>query len=446
MPDTAKQPESKATTHDAFKVDAELEAEFQKALQHELTDEDIAKARLLLGIDVASRHRELHSVATEDSLRNWALGVGDDNPLYVDEEYGPTTRWGSQIGHGTQIGHIKTPMLGDPIPDEIRKATKSMFRGVHVFVSGGTWEWYRPLRTGDRIFSFRGEESVDVKQSEFAGRSVIQVSRDVAVNQFGEVLGVYRILRVLTERSKSREKGKYAEIEPAHYTDEDYQRIDAIYAQEGPLGATKRYWEDVNVGDELPPMVKGPTTITEMIAFHAGGYGFVPYGLRSSRVGYQNRKRIAPFYVKNGQGVWDVAQRLHWDSEWAKAIGNPMAYAYGVQRQCWFYHHVSDWAGDDACIVATEDSIRKFNYMGDTQYLSGKVVGKRDDAGQKVVDLELHMINQRDTETAYGTATVALPSRTDGLPLFPRVPIELERTAAEMFARHTELSAQRRAR
>ena len=64
------------TTHDAFKVDAELEAEFQKALQHQLTDEDIEKARLLLGIDVASRYRELNSVATEDAIRNWALGVG----------------------------------------------------------------------------------------------------------------------------------------------------------------------------------------------------------------------------------------------------------------------------------------------------------------------------------------------------------------------------------
>ena len=193
-------------------------------------------------------------------------------------------------------------------------------------------------------------------------------------------------------------------------------------------------------------MVKGPTTITEMIAFHAGGYGFVPYGLRSSRVGYKNRKRIAPFYVKNAQGVFDVAQRLHWDSEWAKAIGNPMAYDYGVQRQCWFYHHVSDWAGDDACIIKLEDSIRKFNYMGDVQFLTGKVVAKREENGQKVVDLELHMINQRETETAYGTATVALPSRADGLPLFQSVPAELEREAATMFARHVELAGQRRSR
>jgi acyl dehydratase len=433
-------------THDAFKVTDELEQEFQKALTHALTDEDIAKARLLLGVQTVNKGRELYSVATPDALRNWALGVGDDNPLYTEEDYGPATRWGSQIGHGTQMGHIKTPMLGDPISDELKAKTKSMFRGVHVFVSGGTWEWYRPLRPDDRIFSYRGEESLEEKKSEFAGRSVIQVSRDVAVNQFGEVLGVYRILRVLTERSKSREKGKYAEIEPAHYTDADYEKIDAVYAQEGPIGATKRYWEDVTVGDELNPMVKGPTTITEMIAFHAGGYGFVPYGLRSSRVGYKNRKRIAPFYVKNAQGVHDVAQRLHWDSEWAKAIGNPMAYDYGVQRQCWFYHHVADWAGDDACIIAQEDSIRKFNYMGDVQFLSGKVVAKREDNGQKVVDLEMHMINQRETETAYGTATVALPSKTDGLPLFPKVPIDLERQAATMFARHTELQAAKRSR
>lgn len=435
--------EQPSQTHEAFRVDAELEEEFQKALEHELTDDDIDRAELLLGIDVASRQRELSSVATEDAIRNWALGVGDDNPLYVDADYGPTTRWGTQIGHGTQMGHIKTPMLGDPIPDEIRAKTKSMFRGVHVFVSGGNWEWYRPLRPGDRIFSFRGEESLDVKPSEFAGRSVIQVSRDVAINQYGEVLGVYRILRVLTERKQSRSKGKYAAIEPAHYSDADYERIDAIYAAEAPLGGEKRWWEDVEVGDELPAMVKGPTTITEMIAFHAGGYGFVPYGLRSSRVGYKNRQRIAPFYIKNAQGVYDVAQRLHWDSEWAKAIGNPMAYDYGVQRQCWFYHHVADWAGDDACIVGMEDSIRKFNYMGDTQFLSGEVRAKREHAGQKVVDLELHMINQRDTETAYGSATVALPSRSDGLPLFPKVPVELERQAAEMFARHTELSAAR---
>jgi len=428
---------------ESLQVSEELEAEFEEALKYRLTDEDIERARLLLGVDTANRSRELYSVATPDAIRNWALGVGDDNPLYTEEEYGPTTRWGSQIAHGTMVGHVKTPMLGDPVPAEIKAATKSLFRGVHVFVSGGTWDWYRPLRPDDRVFSYSGDESLEVKKSEFAGRSVVRVRRDVALNQFGEVLGVYRILSVLTERKASRQRGKYADIEPAHYTDDDYERIDAIYESEAPRGAEPRYWEDVEVGDELPPMVKGPTTITEMIAFHSGGYGFVPYGLRSSRLGYQNRQRIKPFYIKNGQGVWDVAQRLHWDSEWAKAIGNPMAYDYGVQRQCWFYHHLSDWAGDDACIVRMEDSIRKFNYMGDTQFLTGTVTAKREENGQHLVDLELHMTSQRDVETAYGSATVALASRVNGLPIFPTVPDELRRQASMMFARHNELASAR---
>jgi acyl dehydratase len=434
------------STAESLKVSDELEEEFAKAIQYELTDEDLERAKLLLGIDTALRYRELNSVATPDAIRNWSLGVGDDNPLYVDEDYGPTTRWGTQVGHGTLAGHIKTPMLGDPIPAEVKAQTKGLFRGVHVFVSGGSWDWYRPVRPGDRLFSYAGEESLEVKKSEFAGRSAVQVRRDVVLNQHGDVLGVYRMLRILTERKAARQRGKYADIEPAQYTDEDYERIDAIYASERPRGAEKRYWEDVNVGDALPAMVKGPLTTTDIIAFHAGGYGFVPYGLHGQRVGYKNRQRIAPFYIKNEHGVWDVAQRLHWDSSWAKAIGNPLAYDYGVLRQCWFYHHVSDWAGDDAFIENLADSIRKFNYLGDTQFLSGEVTDKREEGGRYLVDLRLRMVSQRDIETAYATCTVSLPSRTAGLPPLPAVPVDLQRRTADMFARHNELTAGNRAR
>jgi hypothetical protein len=283
-----------------------------------------------------------------------------------------------------------------------------------------------------------------VKQSEFAGRSVIAVSRNVCINQRGEVVGVYRVLRVMTERKAAREKGKYAELAPAKYSDEDYAKIDAIYEAEAPRGATPRFWEDVKVGDKLQPMVKGPLTVTEIIAFHAGGYGFVPYGLRASRVGYKNRKRIAPFYIKNENGVWDVAQRLHWDSEWAKAIGNPMAYDYGVLRQAWFNHMVSDWAGDDAFIERLEDSIRKFNYMGDVQFLVGEVTGKREEDGRYLVDLKMNMVNQRGTETAYATATVSLPSKSGGMAVIKTAPVDIQREAAQMFARHNELLAAKR--
>jgi len=422
----------------------DVQQEFEKNTAALLTDADIERARLLVGVDVASKHMEHITTATYDSIRNFTWGLGDDNPLYTTEDYGRSTRWGSQIAPNSMDQIIGAPMLGDPMPADVKAATKGVFRGIHVFVSGGSTDWYRPIYPGDRLFSYNGEESLEVKESEFAGRSVIQVRRDVKLNQRGEVVSVHRILRVLTERKTAKEKGKYSAIEPASYTDEDLERIDEVYAGEHRRGAEPRYYEDVAAGDAIPAMAKGPLTVTEIIAFHAGGYGFVPYGLKSSRLAYLNRKRIPAFFIKNEMGVPDVAQRLHWDSEWAKAIGNPMAYDYGVMRETWFHHYVTDWAGDDAFVVRQQDSMRKFNYQGDTQFLSGEVIGKREENGQHLVDLTMTMTNQRGVETSFGEATVALPSREHGVALLPHVPADVERKTTQMWQRHLELTDRKR--
>src|SRR5271168_5160377 len=195
--------------------------EWQKATEYRITDEDIERQRKLLGYDQAARDREYIQTATTDNIRNFAHGVGNDNPLHCDPDYGSTTRWGSAIAPGMMASVINSPMKGDPVPDTIKALRKSLFKGIHVFVSGSEWDWYRPVYPGDTLYSFQGEESCEVKQSEFAGRSVILVRRDVKVNQRAEVVAVYRILRVLTERKTAAKKGKYADIKPATYTDED---------------------------------------------------------------------------------------------------------------------------------------------------------------------------------------------------------------------------------
>jgi acyl dehydratase len=420
-----------------------IKEDWEKAVSYTIKDEDIERAKLLVGVDLAMAHREYIQTATTDNIRNFAHGCGNDNPLHCDPTYGEKTRWGSVIAPGMMAGVINSPMKGDPIDPDLKARTKSMFRGVHVFVSGSTWDWYRPIFPGDTLYSFGGEESLEVKPSEFAGRSVIQVRRDVKVNQRGEVVGVYRILRILTERKTAAKKGKYLDIKPATYTDADIAEIDRIYEEERVQGPEKRYWEDVKVGDSLGTMAKGPLTVTDVICFHAGGYGFVPYAPSVGRIAAKNRKRIAPFYIKNERGVPDVAQRLHWDDAWAQAIGNPMAYDYGVMRENYFYHYLTDWCGDDAIVTHVHDEIRKFNYMGDTQIITGQVVAKREENGQLLVDVAAQFTNQRDEVTVKGTATIALPSKKGGLPLFAETPRDLQHKASQMMARHWELSAAR---
>lgn len=411
---------------------------FEAATAFEIDDADIEKDRASLGVWAAARSQELISTATPEAIRNFAHSYGDDNPLYTDPGHGASTRWGAQVAPQIMAAVLNAPLRGDRLPKEFRGGS---YRGIHAFVSGGTWEWYRPIYPGDTLYSFSGLESVEEKTSEFAGRSVIRVLRDVKINQHAEVVGVYRTLVIYTERKTARDKGKYSSIEEPSYTKEDIEALDAIYAAEQVRGSEPRYAEDVSVGEEMGTMAKGPLTTTDMIVFHSGGYGFVPYGLKTGRLAYQNRKRIAPFYIDNAYGVPDVAQRVHWDSEWAKAIGNPRAYDYGVLRECWIHHFLTDWMGDGAFVVRQHDEIRKFNYHGDIQYLTGKVDAKRDEDGMTLVDVAVEVRNQRGEATAQADATISLPSREHGPALLPEAPRELQRDALKMFQRHGELTA-----
>jgi len=409
---------------------------FEDAVSAEISADDLAKDRAALGKWAASRNQEWISTATPEAIRNFAHSYGDDNPLFTDPDYGPRTRWGSQVAPQIMAAVLNAPLRGDRLPKELRGGS---YRGIHAFVSGGTWDWYRPIYPGDTLYSFSGLESVQEKTSEFAGRSVIRVLRDVKINQRAEVVGVYRTLVIYTERKKAREKGKYSSIPEPSYTKDDIAALDEVYAAEKVRGGEPRYWEDVVVGEDMGRMAKGPLTTTDMVVFHAGGYGFVPYGLKTGRMAYQNRLRIPAFYIDNEYGVPDVAQRVHWDNEWAKAIGNPRAYDYGVLRECWIHHFLTDWMGDGAFVVRQHDEIRKFNYQGDIQYLTGTVEGKRQEDGLMLVDVAVEVRNQRGETTAQADATISLPSREHGAAMTPEVPQDLKRDAIRMFERHGEL-------
>jgi hypothetical protein len=78
-------------------TDAATAASDDREFDYPIKDEDIERAKLLIGLDVAVGMREYYSQASRDAIRNFALSYGDDNPLYTDFEYGTNTRWGCHI-------------------------------------------------------------------------------------------------------------------------------------------------------------------------------------------------------------------------------------------------------------------------------------------------------------------------------------------------------------
>jgi acyl dehydratase len=405
-----------------------------------ITDEHIERARSLVGYDEASSRRELVSVASADNIRAFALSYGSDNPLHCDPEYARNTRWGDVVAPAPMVMTMCAALRGDPRPEAIARAKKGLFKGVHQLHGGSEYEWYRPIRPGDTIYRFGGQESVEVKKSEFANTTVLRMSRDVQMNQHGQVVCVHRLLLIHSERSTATKRGKYKEIAPADYTENDLAEIDAIYAAETVRGPETRFWEDVEIGDSLGVMAKGPLTLSDIICLHTSGFASLPFGAVTSREAYKRRQKMPASFVKNKRGIPDTVMRMHWDDEWAQAVGSPMAYDYALQREFWGYHFLTDWCGDDGIVLRMRAEARKFNYIGDFQKITGEVVDKHLTDGSAAIDVKLHLVSQRKETTMEVLATVALPSRENGEARYLDPPREIAERAQAFLARHHELS------
>ena len=360
-----------------------------------ITDEMIAGLRREIGVELETRG-QFNEWATDDTIRHFAWAVGDPNPLHTDSDYATKTRWGGLIAPPP---FLFTCMGSYPMG----------LPGIHGLFSGQEFEMARPIRSGDRIRSTGAMTDLVEKPSQFAGRTFIQTWTFVFRDQHGELIGKARRSTVRAERDTAREKGKYQAIRPHTYTPEELAAIEADYEKEIRRGPEPRYWEDVVVGEEIPHVVKGPLTLTDLVGWKIG-WGFRPY-VMPHRIGYEYRKKHPRLANRNSQGVWDVPERVHWENEFAREIGAPAAYDYGPQRVSWFGHLLGNWLGDDGFLKLLSVQVRRFNIVGDTTWLKGRVRRKYVENGEHLVECDVWAENQRGEHTAPGFAIVRLPHR-----------------------------------
>ena len=333
--------------------------------------------------------------ATVDTIRHFVNGIGDANPLWTDSEHARRSRYGQIIAPPSFLYSVYWC-----------SGRTGGLPGVHGFHAGNDWTWYRPILLGDRITVQEQFTGLDEKKSQFAGRIFIQSSVATYRNQRGEVIAECKGWQIRAERRAARERGKY-QREPYRYTPEEMEAIEEAVLNEQFRGATPRFWEDVQVGEELSPIVKGPLSTGDLSAFVAGCIGGLAHGAALQEF----RRHPAWGYRDEKSGALEAIIRVHDAEGTATAAGLPMAYDYGCQRMCWLGQLPTNWMGDDGFLKRLYGKLLLFNYVGDTTWIKGKVAGKRQEGAEHLVELEIWAENQLHEITANGSATIVLPSK-----------------------------------
>lgn len=141
--------------------------------------------------------------------------------------------------------------------------------------------------------------------------------------------------------------------------------------------AAQTYFEDVEVGTEIAPLEKHPTT--QQLVRYAGASG--------------------DFY------------QIHYDKDFALANKLPGVILHGALKNAFLGQLMTDFAGALGWLRKLAVQYRGMDQPGNKLVARGRVVKKYVEEGRHLVDCEIWLENDKGEKTTPGSATVILPSR-----------------------------------
>lgn len=340
-------------------------------------------------------HPQHNTQATSTSLRFWARSMGDRNPRFVNESYAPggASRF---VAHPCWLYTVNDTAVNAGAPNEV------------PIIAGTQWEFLRPVVPGDWISTTSRLVVQRQVDSGFAGPALLQT---VGIEYFDGreqlvATVLTTLLRVSPERARS--KGKYAGWTRWKFTPEQLSGIERDYDREQVRGALPRYHEDVQAGEELPPIVRGPVTSEEMVLFVGATRPIAAIG--EFIHGMANGTMAG--FIHPRTGTYETYAAGLVDDESARQLGFPAAHDYGIDRISQMASLVANWMGDHGRLVALDARLLEPCMLGDATWFTGTVSGLGPASSRSGrVTLELLGTDQRGQVTVKGNALVELPLR-----------------------------------
>ena len=366
------------------------------------TDEMLAEMRALIGTELRTEACVNNEDATRLAILRFAEGIGDDNPLWTNVAYG------KQSPHETLIAP----------PSFIFACLGSVqvgWKGLGGFHGETKMTFHRHIRLGDKITAKVTFDGFDGPiESNFGGRRIKDYLRQEYFNQDDKLIATFICSRMRFERAEMQKRAPGRAIELPHpWTEKEIAAIEEDILAEQPRGSTPRYWDDVQVGDEIDTITKGPLGLTDFIAYIAAGAAPIPRIAAHGVALRRYRKHPKWAFRDPTTNALEPVYSVHYNAYAAKLQGAQAAYDVGIQRTCWGIQALTNWMGDSGFLKSLTGQYRSHVYLSDVVRLGGRVEAKEiDKDGDHVVRLTTWARNQRGQECMPGTAEIVLPKRS----------------------------------
>ncbi|MDG2004575.1 MAG: MaoC family dehydratase N-terminal domain-containing protein [Novosphingobium sp.] len=354
-------------------------------------------------------------------IRRWVHAMHFANLVHFDRHFAAESRWGKLVAPQSfpivmDDGHGTAPSCVGCIPDS------------HLLFGGDEFWHYGPrIFAGDTISNERIPFDYAVKDTGF-GPTCFQRGDNYYRNQNGELISKQRSTAIRYLAAAGGDTVNTEEFDEPEWTDEEMDEFDkrrfAWVQMMHDLGHKERWWDDVNVGDDLPERLFGPHTVSSF-ATEWRSYLFAVWGTLDRReldlaalgfteemAGHENdpvMELINPFLT---DGAYYGPSRGHQFAKYARKIGMPRAYGYGASMGAWVTDYLAGWAGEHGMVVHSTANYRGPALSGDVTIQTAEVVDKMvDEDGRNLIQVRHVMKNQKGTTMCNGFAEIELPKK-----------------------------------
>jgi amino acid adenylation domain-containing protein len=341
-----------------------------------------------------------NTMVTADAIHHMALGISDDNPLWLDVDCARENHVGKRIAPPSFLCSVLYPVLHGSLSSTPLSS---------LIVELG-FKWDEPIVEGDSLTgTARQIDAIESRDKN--GIPLALISSEVEYRNGQNIL----VGRASAMIARAVQMGDHLRLarDIYEYDPDELLVIGEAQRKESRRGNCSFERNELSPGDEIPTLVRGPLSIGDMIGWlSATGPAYRP-----GSPGYRDTLVAPHSAIPHPLTGWPTHKAQHHEDHLLASLrGMPAPFDHGVMRFAWITPLITNWMGNDGWLQRLNVRLHAPILYGDTTWYHGKISRISEVGSQLAVTIDISGVNQLGETTTTGEAVALVPVLTTQKP------------------------------